>query len=214
MDICSAKNFIYDQIPPTYQSHIPPVLKNAYGAVDLLYKQEPILNVISAKQNKGRLISFAVDLGIEKLIETGQWPFDYNWKSFASPTGRFLEVRLPHSVMTVSQISDPKRQPRNVVFRNNRRLNNQPFFDLPEFEDEKNISGLPHFILCHGYQNLNFAHIGLPHGIHNRGWIYKTENLMSLLHVVDDNVTPVEQTDFEDTMTLKEEIERWQRDNG
>jgi hypothetical protein len=50
--------------------------------------------------------------------------------------------------------------------------------------------------------------------MHRRDWIYKTGNLMRMPHEIRIDAPPVEMTEFEDTITLKEEIEKWQRDNG
>jgi hypothetical protein len=214
MDTVSAEHFLLDQMPLKHRSLIPTTLKSAYSAVNLLVKQEPILQVISAGQNRGRLISFAVDLGFERLIKTGQWPFEYRWRNFAKPTGQYLEVRLSHSALSISQVANPKKQPRNVVFRENQRLNNEPFFDLEEFKDEREVRGLPHFLLVHGHQDLRFAYLGAPHATHHRDWIFRTGNLMLMPHEVPAETPPVEMTEFEDAMTLKVEIEKWQKDNG
>jgi hypothetical protein len=172
------------------------------------------LQVPSADDNRGRIISWAVDFAIERLIKSGQWPFDYEWKQFAQPTGRYLEVRLSHSVLSISQVTNPGKQPRNVVFRENGRLNNEPFFDLDEFREEREVQGLPHFLLIHGHQELNFAHLAVPHSLHLRDYIYRSPNLMNMPHEVPIDAPPVEETEFEAAMTLKEEIERWRKDHG
>jgi hypothetical protein len=172
------------------------------------------LQVTSALDNSGRIRSWAIDLAFEKLLQSKQWPFDYRWREFAAPTGRYLEIRPSHSVVTISQVSNPGKQPRNVVFRENGRFNNEPFFDLDEFRNEREITGAPHFLLIHGHQELNFAHLAVPHSLHRRDWIYKTPNLLNMPHPVRADVPAQESTDFEATMSLKEEIEKWRRDHG
>jgi hypothetical protein len=214
MDSVSAEHFLLDQFPFKHRPAIPTTLKAAYAAVGLLVSQEPILQVASAVDNRGRLISWAVDLGFERLIKTGQWPFDYEWKQFNQPTGRYLELKLSHSSLSISQVANANKQPRNVVFRENRRLNNEPFFDLDEFRDERQIHGLPHFLLVHGHQDLSFAHLAVPHSLHHRDYLYKTPNLLTLPHEIPANTAPVEETEFEAAMTLKEEIEKWRKDHG
>jgi len=213
MDTVSAEHFLLDQLPLKHRSHIPTTLKTAYSAVKLLIKQEPILQVVSAGQNRGRFISYAVDLGFERLIKTGQWNFEHRWRNFAKPTGQYLEIRLSHSALSISQVSNPNKQPRNVVFRENKRLNNEPFFVLDELNDVREVGGLPHFLLVYGHQELKFAHLGAPHSTHQRDWIYRTGNLMLMPHEVPQEAPPVEKTEFEDAMTLKEEIEKWQKDH-
>lgn len=214
MDTVSAEHFLVDQFPLKLRPTIPTTLKGAYAAAGLLISQEPILQIASADDNRGRILSWAVDFAIERLIKTGKWPFDYEWKKFAKPTGRYLEVRLSHSVLSISQVADPKKQPRNVVFRENGRLNNQPLFDFDEFRDEEEVQGVPHFLLVHGHQELNFAHLAVPHSLHHRDYIYRTPNLMMIPHEVPMDAPPIEETEFEAVMMLKEEIEKLRRDHG
>lgn len=219
MDANVAEQFLLDQVPLRYRALIPPVLRDARAAVAIMAKAEPVLQVPSAEDNRGRLISWAVDLGIQKLIESGRWPAECRWRYFAQPTGRYLEIRLSHSVMSVSQVADPAVQPRDVKFRQNARLNNQPSFRLSDFDDTRSVAGLPSFLLVHGRavrgeMESEFAHIGIPHPIHSRDYIYKTPNLMSMVHEVRSDLPPVEDTDTDAVLSLKEEIEKWRRDNG
>jgi hypothetical protein len=214
MDTVSAEDFLRDQVPLAARALIPTTLKTAYSAAQLIARQEPILQVPSAVDNRGRLVSWAADFAFEILLRSGQWGFDYRWRDFAHPTGRYLEIRLSHSVLSISQVSNSGKQPRNVAFRENKRLNNQPFFDLDEFKDERTVHGLPHFILIHGHQDLTFAHLGVPHSEFRRDWIYKTPNLMNLPHPVSSDLPPTETTEFDAAMQLKQEIEKWAEENG
>jgi len=216
MEIVNPSVFLLDQFPRKYWPIVATTLTTAYAAAKRAAEEEPILQIESAQDNHGRLISWAVDFGFERLIKTGRLPFDYRWNYYARPTGRFLEMRLPHSTASISQVSDPQKQPRNVVFRRNARLNNEPYFDLPEFDDEKQIKGLPHMLVMHGYQTLDFAHIGLPHPLHGRGFLYQTSNLMLLPREMADDLPPTENTDtdFDTLDLLKQDLEQWQRDNG
>lgn len=215
METVSPELFLLDQFPRTYWALIPTTLTTAYEAAKRLAAEEPILQVESAQDNHGRLISWAVDLGFVRLIESGRLPFDYRWRPFAKPTGRYLEIRLSHSVVSISQVTDPVKQPRSVEFRRNGRLNNEPCFDLPEFDEDQYITGLPHFLITHGHQTLDFAHLGIPHPIHSRGFRYLSSNLMGLPHEVADDLPPAEDTDtdFEALNLLKQDIEKWRRDN-
>ena len=209
-------SFLEDQFPKRYWPLIPTTLKGAYSAANDLVRDEPILQIESALDNRGRLISWATDLAFKRLIDTGQLPFDYRWKPFAQPTGCYLEIRLSHSVVSISQVADAKKQPRSVRFRENGRMSNEPFFDLPEFEDEQDVKGLPHFLLVHGYQSLEFAHLTVPHPLHHRHYRHRTSNLLNMPHEISSTVADVEDTDidFDATELLKEEIEKWQRDHG
>ena len=223
MSFADAQGFLHDQIPTRHRALIPPVLKAAYAAAKMVMASDPMLGVPSALDNRGRFVSWAVDYGIEKLIQSGRWPVDYRWRAYGlmhrltrevvQSTGHYLEVRLSHSTLTVSQVPDPKRQPRNVRFRENARLINEPFLtglDVPNPE----IQGLPSLLLTHGYQDLHFAHFGIPHAHNLRQLIYQTDNLLALPHDASPDAAQVEHTDFEDTMTLKEEIEKWRKDHG
>ncbi|WP_417790724.1 hypothetical protein [Terasakiella pusilla] len=214
MDAINGRHFLNDQISRRQQSEVPAMLKTAYKAAQALVRSEPILSVESALWNKGRIVQWAVDLGVEKLIQTGKWPFDFRWRDFERPTGKYLEVRMSHSLLTVSQVDKPTKQPRNVCFRENKRVNSQWLLPFRELEDEDQIDGLPHVLLLHGHQELSFAHLGIPHPRHSLGYIYRTDNLMKLPHEVPSDLPPVEETDIEATMTLKEDIERWRRDHG
>jgi hypothetical protein len=206
-------HFLLDQVPLNLRSLIPSTLKTAYAAAEVLIESEPILKVPSAEDNRGRIISWAIDLGFVKLLQSAQWPFDYRWGTFSRPTGRFLEIILSHSLLTISQTPVANQQPRDVHFRANKRLNNQGFLDFVEFRREREVCGLPHILLIHGYQTLTFAHLGIPNEIHSYGYIYRTPNLMRMPHAVLRPEPPPEETDVEAVMTLKDEIDKWRRDH-
>ena len=76
------------------------------------------------------------------------------------------------------------------------------------------ISGIPHILLLHGHQSLTFAHLGIPHEVHSLGYHHRSDNLLNMPHPVAQPEPPVENTDFEAVMTLKEAIDKWRRDNA
>jgi hypothetical protein len=210
-----AEAFLRDQMPLQLRTLIPTTLKQAYDNAAILAKGEPILSVNSAKDNHGRIVQWAVDLGFERLCESGQWPFDFCWRPFEKPTGRYLEIRPSHSVITISQVADPKNQPRDVRFRANKRMSSQAWLPgLPQPEDQKPTDGVPHVLLIHGHQTLNFAHLGVPRTEQTKGYYYRTDNLMLMPHAVPSTEPPPEDTDIEAVLTLKEQIDKWRRDNG
>jgi hypothetical protein len=210
-----AQAFLCDQVPLTLQSLVPATLKTAYEAASLLCASEPILSVTSAKDNRGRIVQWAVDLGFQRLCESGQWPFDFRWRYFERPTGRYLEIRPSHSVLTISQVADPTSQPRDVLFRENKRLSGQAWLrGLPQPDEQKPLGGEPHLLLIHGHQELNFAHLAMLKGEHAKGYHYRTPNLMLMPHVVATPEPPPEDTDIEAIITLKDEIDRWRKDNA
>lgn len=212
-----AEAFLYDQVPPSLRHFIPTTLKLAYAAADRIVSGEQVLQVPSARDNRGRIVQWCVDFGFQGLIKSGQWPFDYRWEWFAVPTGRFLEIRPSHSVLTISQVAEADKQPRDVKFRANKRLHNQPWLrELPNPFDDGMSFGVPHILLVHGHQDLTFAHLGIPSAMHHRGYEFQTRNLLKMPHEqpAPEPELPPENTDIEAVMTLKEEIDRWRKDNG
>jgi len=211
-----AEALIRDQIPPAQWSVFPTILRTAYQAADDLMRDSPILQIESARDNRGRIVSFAVDFGVKRAIENGSLNCDYRWAFFEKPTGRYLELRFSHSTASISQVQYAHRQPRNVVFRENARLRNQGVLDLPGVEEDSSVSGLPHFYLVHGYQNLTFAHLALPSVDSQTCYEWRSPNLMLLPHQIEAGRPAPEDTDFDpdELASLKEEIERWRRDNG
>ncbi len=211
----SPKDFVEDQFLRTHWNVIPTVLKTAYAAAEDIAKDIPILNVQSALDNKGRLVAWAVDFGIERAIKNGSLRCDFRWKSFARPTGRYLELIFSHSTASISQIADATKQPRNVVFRENARLSNQGILDIPQLRREQDVSGEPHFLLVHGYKSLDFAHLAVPDAHSKTKYIWQSENLLRLPHEITSSVPEAEDTDFDldELNLLKEDIEKWKREN-
>ncbi len=212
-----AKDFVESEFPVQHQVFVPPALTTAYNAVLSLYKTEPLFDVLSARIGMGHVIAWAVDRQIEKLVQSGQLPFDYRWVSFEKPTGKFLQLRLPTSTMSINQLKSSTAVPRRAWFRHNRILNNEPCFDFPEFEDERHVTGLPHLTLSHGYQELDFIHVGILNPrAETFGWIYRSPNLLALPRAVSPDLPPPEAVDAEVEVSLKElreEIIRWTQDN-
>jgi hypothetical protein len=210
-----AQAFLTDQVPTHLRPVIPATLKLAYAAAARLIDGEPILQIASAVDNRGRIIQWAVDMGFQRACESGEWPFDFRWKPFEKPTGRYLEIRPSHSVLTISQVADPKKQPRDVHFRANKRLHTQGWLrGLPNPGATDEQSGIPHILLAHGYQELNFAQLGIPHESHRQGYICRTANLLLMPHGVRSDTLPPEDTDLEAVLSLKDQIDKWRKDYG
>jgi len=216
MNIVDPRIFVDDQFPLKLRPLIPKTLKTAYRAAGDIIKNNPLLSVAVTRGERGRIIQWAVDFGFERLIETGALPFDKSWEYYGGRSGRYLAIRPQHSVITISQVANPDRQPRDVRFRQNARVHNAPFFDFPEFSDENEFTGEPHILITHGYQNLNFSHLCMPENLHHKGYTYRSGNLMNMPHEVELDGPPPEDTDidFESLELLKEDIERYRRDYG
>jgi hypothetical protein len=210
------RHFLDDQFPRALRPLIPATLRTAYRAAEDLIADNPILSMAEIRGERGRLVSYAVDFAFNRLVESGALPFDKSWEFFERPTGRYLALRASHSVITISQIADPTKQPRNVLFRQSARTSNAPFFDLPEFAEEDDVVGEPHILITHGYQALSFAHLCMPDPDHRNGYRFRSENLLNLPHVIAAEGPPPEDTDvdFESIELLKEDIDRHRRDHG
>ncbi len=215
MRTADAEAFLNDQLPSRDLALLPQCLKNAYAAVEALVKDEAILQVTSARINRGHLRTWAVETSIERLITSGQWRAEFEWHSFARPTGKYLRVSLSDSTLSVCQIKRPKKVPRPALYRANNILNNSPFLLLDEsFERESELRGLPHLVLVHGYHGLDFIHVGLPHPSGRSGYIYQTPNLLLMPHLVKADLPGVEAPDANpEVELLKEELKKWRRDN-
>jgi hypothetical protein len=216
------EQFLQDQIPSKIRRLIPPRLKAAYAAAELLVDGNPMLQIPTARDDRGRITSWAVDFAIKGMVESQEWPVDFRWTPFARPTGVYLEVILPHSRLSVCQVSIWNEQPRDVAFRQNARIGNYQFH-LPGFEgddedtaDAMTASGPISLLLVHGYKQLEFAHIGIPHKHHQHGYIHQTPNLMRMLYEVEppDSPPPEREVNLDELMSLKEEIARRLRDDG
>ena len=205
-------HFLEDQISPAHRALIPTTLRQAYKAAEAEIRESSILNVRSAKDQRGRFRTWAVDLAFEQLIENGSWPFDYTWAEYNQPTGHYLRIRLPQSIMTISLVDCPKCPPRPVRFRENNALGNADYL-FAEMNEERRVTGLPSFVMVHGHQEPTFAHIGMPHPT-RQIWFYRTPNLMMAPHAVVSDVPPVEAEDEEAILELRERIDRVVRDTG
>jgi hypothetical protein len=68
--------------------------------------------------------------------------------------------------------------------------------------------------MIHGYQELGFVHLGIPHERHSQGYIYRTVNLLNTPHEAAGPHVPPENMDIDAVMDLKEEINKLRKDNG
>jgi len=210
--VTPAEAFLRDQIPLASRAVVPTTLKAAYTAASRSIAADPIFDVPSAQDGRGRIIQWAVDKAFEKLVTSGQWAQGCEWRSFKRPTGRYLEIHFSHSKLTISQVANPAVQPRSVGFRANLRLSNRLSL-FPELETG-NTEGMPHILLMHGHQNLEFAHLAIPSANNIFSFQHRTSNLLNMAHITPQEEIPMEQTDFDVVMELKEEIDKWRRDNG
>jgi hypothetical protein len=211
----SYQSFVNEEFPRALQALLPEALRRAYEQVAELMADTSFLAMEGASTTSGVLIKDSVDHQLIKLIDSGKLPFDYMWDSHARPTGKHLKLLPKNTVITMSQLQQPKQFPRRAVFRNNQRLNNREpqmlLFknDLQDSLDD--TRGRPHMVLGHGYQELNFACIYVPHS-HQKHWNWRTPNLLEQPYTVSSDLPPVEQAADESEPTIKEEFLEWRRE--
>ena len=203
--MADATQFINEEVPPQYRAFLPKTHQQAYDAVDQWLQENKWLSVPTVQP--GHLRAWAVDFALVQLIEAGGWPVQkYEWASFTRPTGKYLKIFTKNAVLTISQLADPDAQPRSAVFRQNAAFNNQPFL-FPEFAPEIS-EDLPHLIITHGYQQLNFIRIGMPHPEDKTAWLGSTPNILDELREVSSELAPPEAVDIEPVLTIKSELKK------
>lgn len=192
------EKFFFEQISEDRLLLLPTIFRTAYACVDLLVKTEPFLQTPAAKYQIGRLKSMAAEYAMQKLIDSQQWPYSYEWLSYHRQTGKYLRIKLNNSFVIITQMAPSSQFPRLAIYRENAAFDSQMFF---EFMKEP-VSGNPTFHLVHGHQNLTHIYFGLPHPTENH-YIFKTNNILTYPSLIK---TPVEEIDLAAVITLKEEI--------
>jgi hypothetical protein len=211
----SYQSFVNEEFPPALQALLPEALQRAYAQVAQLMADTSFLGTEGAQKTSGHLIQDSVDFQLIQLIESGKLPFDFMWDTHARPTGKHLKILPKNTVITVSQLQHRSFFPRRAVFRNNQRLNNrepQMVLFKNEIQDTLNDTrGRPHLVLGHGYHDLNFACIYVPHS-HQKLWNWRTPNLLDQPYSVSSDLPPVEQAPSANEPTIKEEFLEWRRE--
>ncbi|WP_397540490.1 hypothetical protein [Roseomonas mucosa] len=186
-----AQDFLDQEVALDLRPLFPAALKRAYATANRLIRDVPALATTGGRLQRGDLIAAAAEYEVEKLVTTGQLPFDCSWEPYARPTGLHLVVYTSAARLTINQVEDPRHKPRSAVFRENYGLANKPYlFDYMN-EEELRRTGRKHLLLIHGYQDLNFAHLAVPHGTRNHH-IAKTPNLLLMPHIVSESVPDAE----------------------
>ena len=133
------------------RAHVPAALKAAYDCVSALAADAEFLRLPSVQL--GHLRAWAAELAVKHLVDTGKWPFDYEWQPYKNKTGNWLRLRLSNSMMSVHQLGDPSKMPRQADYRTNGFLNNQGVLGFPELVQEERLAGLPHLLLRTAIRN-------------------------------------------------------------
>lgn len=211
----SYQSFVNEEFPQPLQALLPAALKRAYEQASEVMKDVSFLGTEGAQRERGNLIQHSVDYQLILLIESGKLPFDFAWDFHARPTGKHLKILPKNTVITVSQLQQAEQFPRRAVFRNNQRLNNRDpqtvLFENDVQDSLDDTRGRPHLVLGHGYHDLNFACIYVPHS-HQKHWNWRTPNLMHQPYSVTSDLPLVEQVADENEPTIKEEFLEWRKE--
>lgn len=207
-----ALDFLDEEFAPELRHVLPSALRRAYAAASRVMETEPFLATPGGKFQRGDLIAVASEFEIERLITSGQLPFERSWEPYARPTGLHLVVWTARGRLTVSQVEDAEIKPRHAYFRDNYAISNQSYlFDCMN-EEAQAKNGRKHLLLLHGYKDLTFAHLAVPHAKKNHH-IVTTPNLIQLPHEIIDDLPQAEgPTESPDPESL-EAIWRYRRDH-
>ena len=203
----NADELIESEIPLQTRIILPKIFQRAYQAADQLVSENKILQCPSAQV--GHLRTWASDYALAQAIESGELPVeDYSWEWYVKPTGQYLQIYTKKAVLTVNQLQDVSKRPRDAKFRENASYNNQPYL-FPELEPPKKAVGKAHLIIAHGYHALAFIHIGMP-SPDDAGfpWLGLTKNILDEIYVVSNDTAPVEAEDIKPVLTIKESIKK------
>lgn len=207
-----AEDLVDDEFPVVYRRLVPAALRRAYASADQALDRLDFLGTPSGKFHRGDLIVLAAEFEFSKLITEGQLPFEPSWESYASPTGKHLVMYSPGAKITLNQVQYPHMKPRQAQFRENMDVSNSEYL-FPEWNEARREAGdRKHLLLLHGYHQLSFSNIAVPHPSEHR-LIWFTEDLLKLPHQVDlpqaGGEGPVESPDAE----VVEEIIKKVRDH-
>jgi hypothetical protein len=207
-----AERFLHTEFPPELHPLIPSALRRAYAAADEMIDRHPQLCTPGGRYQRGDLVALAADYEFELLVKANSLPFEPSWEYYARPTGKHFVMRSRRAHITISQLDDPEFKPRNAVFRNLFAIpNGRYLFQYMNEEVERdNARRLMHVL--HGYQNLTFAHLTLPHPQENRH-VWKTSNLMNIPHVVTSDLPRAEGPTVSPEPQTIENLERHLRDS-
>lgn len=186
-----ALDFLDEEFAPELRHVLPTALRRGYVAASRLMETEPFLATPGGKFQRGDLVAVASECEIERLITSGQLPFERTWEPYARPTGLHLVLWTARARLTISQVTDADSKPRHAYFRDNYAMTNQLYlFDFmnKELEEKKNQK---HLLLVHGYKDLTFAHLAVPHAKKNR-LIARSPNLILLPHSIGDDLPQAE----------------------
>jgi hypothetical protein len=181
--------FLEAEFAPTLHALVPAALRRAYASADAAIDQIPFLQTQGGRLQRGDLIVIATEYEFWRLIERGSLNFACSWEPYARPTGLHLVMRTPNARVTINQVQDPDRRPRDADFRSNYAISNEQSLFEEDNRRAEAENNLKHILLLHGYQTLTFAHLALPSATGPRH-LYRTPNLFDRPHEETGPVGP------------------------
>jgi hypothetical protein len=158
-----AQELIDDEFPEIYRPLIPAALKRAYASADQAYDRLDFLNTPSGRFHRGDLIVIAAEAEFMRLMREEHLPFEPSWDDYASPTGKHLVMRSPGAHITINQVDYPHKKPRWAQFREDFGTPNAEYL-FEEWNEERRADlSRKHILLLHGYGNLRFSNLAVPH---------------------------------------------------
>lgn len=208
-----AEDLLDDEFPAIYRPLIPAALKRAYASADDALDRIEFLSTPSGKFQRGDLIVLAAELEFIKLIREGRLPFEPSWDDYACPTGKHLVMRSPGAQITINQVEYPHKKPRWAQFRQEFGTPNAMYLFEEMNREHAKDDARKHILLLHGYGDLRFANLSVPHPSESR-LIWSTRDLLKLPHEAagDSSAAPGEGPTESPDAELVEDIIRTVRD--
>ncbi|HEX4083782.1 MAG TPA: hypothetical protein VHY22_02635 [Chthoniobacteraceae bacterium] len=198
-----SEQFIESEIPPSVRLHFPKVIQTAYGIVREIRREHRWLAGKSVVE--GHMRAWAVDFGFSQLIESGKWtPRKVDWPKYPNETGAYLRIFTQNAVVTVSQLVNCWEPPRKALFRDNARFLNERY--LFEYMEPERVNDMGHLIIGHGYQQLSFVQVAMPHPENRHAWLASSRNILNELHDASSDLAPVEEVAADTAMQIKSDL--------
>jgi hypothetical protein len=196
-----AEEFLDEEFPIRLRHFVPSALHRAYDSVSYTIETVSFLGTPGGRIQRGDLVAIAAEFEIERLVLNGDLPFDCSWEPYARPTGLHLVVRTRRAKLTIRQVEDGTKRPRDARFRENYGMANKPY--LFEYMNKEMQDGRDprHILLLHGYQTLSFAYVAVPHAKRKRHIAY-SPNLMLIPHFVQGESKDEGPTDSPDPQQI------------
>jgi hypothetical protein len=183
-----AQDLIDEEFPDLYRPLVPAALKRAYASADQAFDRLDFLGTPSGRFQRGDLIVLAAEFEFVRLIKEKHLPFEPSWEDYALPTGKHLVMRSPGAQITINQVEYPHQKPRRAKFRDAFGVPNAEYLFEEWNEARRKDKSRKHIVLLHGYGDLRFSNLAVPHPSENK-LMWWTDDLLKLPHEVAEDTT-------------------------